>query len=225
LQQGQRIAMFSLATFQKEYEPDRTEVVINGRTYSLFLPKSLDPFIDPQDPLHNFPLWAKVWTASVVLADSLARMTVNPAKRFLEIGAGIGLAGVVAAACGHHITVTDYNTDALRFAEANAALNRCSTMTVAKLNWHQPRGEDRYDTIVGADIVYKKQDYMPLQRLFESRLKPTGEIMLVEQVRKTVFGFQQAMSNRYRVDIEKKTLRNDQEETRLVVFHMTPKPS
>ena len=217
--------MFSLTEFQNHYDPCQTEVVIKGRAYTLFLPKSIEPFIDSREPLKDFPLWAKVWNASVVLADTLARMPAEPSQQFLEIGSGIGLTGVVAAACGHCITVTDYNSDALQFARANAEINGCSTMSVMALDWLQPSLDRRFDYIIGADIVYKEKDILPMQRLFEKVLKPKGKILLVEQMRETVLKFHAAMSGAYRIVVERKTLRNDEETTRLVALHLTLKPT
>ena len=115
--------MFSIEDFYKEYETETTEVVINNKKFSLLLPRYLYPFINPIDLFHDFPLWAKIWKASWVLSGYLAGMPVDDDKRILEIGGGIGLVSIVAAAFGHQITMTEYNPDALNFARANAHRN------------------------------------------------------------------------------------------------------
>ena len=56
--------MFSLDHFHQTYDTVTTPVTINGRTAKLFTPASIDRFIDPNDLMHNFPLWAKIWEAS-----------------------------------------------------------------------------------------------------------------------------------------------------------------
>ena len=49
---------FSLPAFHKEYATDITEVIIKGRGFRLFTPKWIEPFIDPQDLMEDFPLWS-----------------------------------------------------------------------------------------------------------------------------------------------------------------------
>ena len=48
------------------------------------------------DALNTLPLWAKIWPASLVLAHMLRHLP-RPGRSFLEVGAGCGLAGLVAA--------------------------------------------------------------------------------------------------------------------------------
>jgi len=110
--------MFSLESFHQKYETDTTEVVVNGRKFQILLPKYLSSFINTYDIFYEFPLWAKIWQASWVLAGYLAEMPVETQKQFLEIGAGVGLVSIVATSFGHRITMTEYNPDAIQFANA-----------------------------------------------------------------------------------------------------------
>ncbi|MDZ7582489.1 MAG: hypothetical protein U5R30_18380 [Deltaproteobacteria bacterium] len=93
--------MFSIDQFNRHYDTERRDVVIDGRSYGFLVPRSIDRFIDSEDPLHDFPLWAKIWPASVVLARRLSRLPVVPGQRILKIGSGLGLVGIVAACSGH----------------------------------------------------------------------------------------------------------------------------
>ncbi|MDL2280100.1 methyltransferase, partial [Desulfovibrio sp. OttesenSCG-928-G11] len=49
--------------------------------------------------LDSLPLWAKIWPASVILAHLVSQMP-GEGRALLEIGAGCGLAGLMAAAAG-----------------------------------------------------------------------------------------------------------------------------
>lgn len=89
--------MFSLESFYKGYEAETNELAINGRKFQIMLPKDLNKFINPHDVMHEFPLWAKLWPASWVLAGYLAELPVAAEKDLLEIGGGVGLASIVAA--------------------------------------------------------------------------------------------------------------------------------
>ena len=96
--------------------------------------------MDPQDIFQNFPLWIKIWEASLVLAEYLAGMEAEEGKRLLEIGCGIGVVGIVASSFGHHLTMTEYNQDALNFARANALLNEASSLETRTLEWLENPG-------------------------------------------------------------------------------------
>ena len=63
--------MYSLEKFNQEYETDIINIGIADRTYRFQIPKTIERFIDQNDPLHEFPLWAKIWEASIVLAGKL----------------------------------------------------------------------------------------------------------------------------------------------------------
>jgi predicted nicotinamide N-methyase len=120
----------------------RAELVIRDRSFRFFVARTLDSFIDPQDNFHDFPLWITVWEASFVLAEYLAGLDVEPGKRFLEIGCGIGVVRIVAASFGHHVTMTEYNQDALNFARANALLNNASNLEIRELDRNRPEIEE-----------------------------------------------------------------------------------
>ncbi len=212
--------MSFLESFKKKYETDTKEVVIRGRKFSFLVPRSLDRFLDPQDIFHNFPLWSKLWEASIVLADYLAGITANPQKRILEIGCGLGLVGVVAASFGHQVTMTEQNPDALDFARANAEINAPETGSdpeIKALDWNNPRVEGAFDYIVGSEVLYSERDYGPLLDLFKTYLAPGGEIILAEGVRKTSIGFFREMSQILEIGAQKKVLRSREKEI-VVIF-------
>jgi hypothetical protein len=75
-----------LTSFKKRYQTDTTRITIKDRDFSFFVPESLDSFIDQEDLFHNFPLWTKIWESSLILADFLAGLEVEPEKNILEIG-------------------------------------------------------------------------------------------------------------------------------------------
>ncbi len=215
--------MFSLESFHRQYETDIADLVIRDRRFRFFVPKSLDKFVDQGDIFHDFPLWAKIWEASIVLSDHLAAMPVDPEKRFLEIGCGMGVVGIVAAAFGHRVTMTEYNPDALNFARANARANLSSEngdLDIAELDWSRPRLEGLFDTILGSEVIYKETDYQSILKLFKTYLRPSGEIVLAEGVRKTSIEFFKQVSGRFDISAQKKTLRSKGEAFPVILAKM-----
>lgn len=215
--------MFSLETFYSEYETDRQEISINGKPFQLLVPQSIDRFINMEDPLQHFPLWAKIWPAGTVLASFLDRLAHDPRRQMLEIGSGIGLVGVVAAAAGHNVTITDYNPHALNFARANAALNGYNTIAVEQLDWLTLQLPGTYDMIVGSEVIYKEEDTAQLLDLFKHYLKPDGTIILAGEMRKTLSPFFEQTESLYTLKIRKHRLRSDQEQIRILLIEMQPR--
>ena len=215
--------MFSLEDFHKEYETEQTEVNISGRTFRIYVPQTIDRFIDAEDVFNKFPLWAKLWEVSGVLASYLSALSVNPDKQFLELGAGLGMVGVAAASCGHNITVTEYNPHALKFVHANAQANNCKDLSIYQLDWHNPTPLGKFDYIVGSEIVYHERDFDTLEILFKNYLKSNGEIILAERLHKTSAAFFQRMQQTYQISAQKKIIRGDDQEIRMVLCRMTAK--
>jgi predicted nicotinamide N-methyase len=215
--------MFTLDNFKKKYEPDTRSLVVRGRKFQFFVPEKLEPFLHPDDPLKGFPLWAKPWEASWVLADYLAGTEVKSDMHFLEIGSGMGLVGIIAACFGHRFTVTEYDPHALQFAKANALLNDCINVEIQELDWHKPSLQGPFDCIVGSEVTYKEEDYAPLHRLLTLLLKPSGKVILCSEVRKTTMAFFSQMQPFFDIKVQKKTLRGDGDEIHVVLGHMTSK--
>lgn len=213
--------MFSVEAFQRQYQTDTTEVVVAEQKFHLLVPKCIEKFIDPVEPLHNFPLWSKIWRSSLVLADYLARQPVDPTKRFLEIGAGVGLVSIVAARRGHVFTLTEYDPHALDFARANARLNKCYELDIRSLDWRTPDLEDSFDCIVGSEVLYQQRIFPSLLKLFKKVLKPNGTVLLAGEIRKTDLAFYKVMQPHFHIRIEKKILRGDKDNTRINLFKMT----
>ncbi len=215
--------MFSLESFHDRYQTEVTEIVVAGRKYQILLPRGLDQFIKAEDVLDDFPLWVKLWKASWILADFLAQRKVDPDKQLLEIGGGLGLVSIVGFACGHRMTMTEYNPHALQFAKANAHLNNCAQLPVVSLDWQQPNLTGSFDTILASEVTYRSQDFAPLLNLFLSYLTPSGEIILASEMRKTSGEFYKFFQSEFDISILKKVLRSENEKTIVTLFRLHPK--
>ena len=212
--------MFSLDDFHKKYETDTNELVINGRKFDIMLPSDLSRFINPADIMEDFPIWAKIWPSSWVLAGYLAEIPVSEDKRFLEIGGGVGLVSIVAASCGHHITMTEFNPDALQFARANARINQCPGLNIRELDWNHPRLADRFDYIVGSEVSYKKEFLNPLVSLFKKCLAADGQVLLAGEMRKLSKDYFKALETVFDIRVLKKNLRSGNEELSIFILHL-----
>ena len=207
--------------FKQQYEADTETIGINGRTFKLFVPRHLEHFIDGDTSVRNFPLWAKIWRASWVLADHLARMPAREDQTLLEIGAGLGLVGIVAAGFGHRDTLTEYNPDALAFARANAALNRSPEIEVQPLDWHHPAMGRTFDYIVGSEVIYHPEDIVPLRKVFQQCLRSGGCIILAMEFRQTLTAFFDQMADAYKITITRKRLQGDDQAVPVLISQLS----
>lgn len=130
--------------------------------------------------LMDLPYWAKIWESSLLLAYFMGKQPVVLGRRILELGAGLGVTGIYAALCGHRVTLTDHNDDALRFARANALLNNAQNAEVVKVDWNDPTFSETYDIIMGSEIVYDKESYPALVHFLRRSLAPGGIIFLAK---------------------------------------------
>jgi len=158
-----------------------------------------------------------------VLAGYLAEMPVQADQKILEIGSGVGLVSIAAAAFGHNITMTESNPDALRFARANAFINGCPGLPILELDWNRPHLPDLFDYIVASEVTYKKEDLQPLVRLFKSCLKPHGEVIIAGEMRRVSKDFYQNLETEFNIKVLKKILRSATEQIAVFLFRMTRK--
>jgi predicted nicotinamide N-methyase len=151
-------------------EEDRLERLSGQRTAS--------------DQLH-LPYWAELWDSAVGMGLHLAATPgAIVGRRVLDLGCGQGLSGTVAAALGAAVLFADLEAPALLFAALNSApwTDRVRTR---RLNWQTDRLDERFDLILGADILYERQQWAYLEPFWRAHLFPGGTVLLGEPGRQT----------------------------------------
>jgi len=109
----------------------------------------------------------RVWDASRYLASFLLlNKTLIVNRRVLELGAGSGLCGLIAAKLGAHVTLTDSHAGVLALLEDSACRVGAK---VQLLDWELPI-PDRLETdiIIGSDLVYDPRLVEPLVNVLAS---------------------------------------------------------
>jgi predicted nicotinamide N-methyase len=127
------------------------------------------------------PLWAKIWPASLPLAMYMRGVVPGSGERVLEIGAGLGLAGLFAAKRGFSVVLSDIVPEALLFARINALRNGLGdTVVVQSVNFIQEDHPERYHRIIASEVLYRERVFDPLLSFLRSHLEPmaTAEILL-----------------------------------------------
>lgn len=127
------------------------------------------------------PLWAKIWPASLPLAMYMRSIVPGPGERVLEIGAGLGLAGLFAAKRGFSVVLSDIVPEALLFARINALRNGLGDkVLVQAVNFTKEGHSDRYHRIIASEVLYREQFFEPLLSFLRTHLESmaTAEIVL-----------------------------------------------
>ena len=215
--------MVNLASFYRKYHTESRDLTIHGRQFSFVIPKNIDPFIDFNNIIRGFPLWAKIWESSWILAEHVAKAPPSRFNKILEIGSGIGVVGVVAASFGHDVTMTEYDENALQFASANAEINHCPEVKICRLDWHRPDLEDRFDTIIGSEVMFHERDCNPLLDLFRIYLKPNGRVIISSAVRRSVLDILRRLHQFFDVQINKYSIRCEDTSMQAILCHMSAK--
>ncbi|HZQ17045.1 MAG TPA: methyltransferase domain-containing protein [Gaiellaceae bacterium] len=128
-------------------------------------PASPDALIDEEAFATDefLPYWAELWPAALALADALPEVA---GLRVCELGCGLGLPSLVAAARGADVTATDWAREAIVLLRANAERNGLVLRAEVR-DWRERWGE-RFDLVLAADVLYERRNVEPLlERLAE----------------------------------------------------------
>lgn len=130
------------------------------------------------------PYGIALWPAAIALAHDVASRADDFAgKRVLELGAGTGLPGIVAATLGGRVVQTDRQELALSVCRRNGERNNIQSIEYRLADWITWHDAARYDWILGSDILYGAAMHPYLRQIFESNLAPTGRLLIADPFR------------------------------------------
>lgn len=144
------------------------------------------------DEALHLPYWAELWDSAVALAWWLVQHVRHggwPGEsrsdgrsrtpRVLDLGCGMGLTGCAAAALGADVLFADLETAPLLLARINCLAYAWPVRT-RRLNWQTETLGERFDLILGADIVYERRQWDFLEPFFAAHLEADGVVLLGE---------------------------------------------
>ena len=132
---------------------------VAGVTLTLTRPVAPDELIDEDAfAVDEFlPYWAELWPAAMALAAALPEVR---GLRVVELGCGLGVPSLVAAARGADVTATDWADDAIRLLRENAARNMLDVRAETR-DWRDD-WEATFDLALAADVLYERRNVEPL---------------------------------------------------------------
>lgn len=177
---------------QERYCTGERIVIAGNRSFSLLTAGDTNELLERLDPEifaldERLPYWAELWTSAVALAEFCLATPAMHGARVLELGCGLGLAGIAAAAAGATVVMTDHEPDALDFARYNAGRNLPVGGRVAfrALDWRSPEPDEPFDWILGADVAYERRNFIPLLETVDLLLASSGTAVFTDPDRST----------------------------------------
>jgi predicted nicotinamide N-methyase len=125
----------------------------------LLRPEAPDALIDEAAFADDefLPYWAELWPAATALAAALPDVA---GLRVVELGCGLGLTSLVAAANGASVTAIDWAADAIALLRENAERNGLDVRGEVR-DWREPWPE-RFDVALAADVLYERRNVEPV---------------------------------------------------------------
>ncbi len=190
------------AALEEQFPLRDITVVIGDRKYRLTTASDIEQLIDriSEEEFRvdeRLPYWADLWHSAVALSEFLAEGRVLLDNlRVLEIGCGLALPGIVAAAAGARVTCSDFEEHARMAARLNILQNLpAQDVAVVDMDFRHPTGE-RWPLILAADVIYEKRFIEPLTDFLERTLSDDGTLLLAEPNRMIAIPFFDALTQR-----------------------------
>ena len=143
-------------------------VALREGEIALLRPRDSEALIDEDGFARDeaLPYWAELWPSGLELARRLSGRALHGA-RVVELGCGLGLPSLVAAACGARVLATDWSSAALELLERNAAANGLRLRTL-RVDW--AAAEELlelapFDLVLAADVCYERRNVALLLEL------------------------------------------------------------
>jgi len=177
--------------------------------------------------LDGDPSWAHVWPSAAALSAHVAsKPQLVSHKRVAEMGAGLGICGLVAGAVGaQSVLLLDREPRALHCAVASAELGQLSVQAVgeasgiqaALYDWDKPQDfAQTMDVILAAEVLYDPTSSVALARAMlrllrgkdNGLLRPGCSVLVTDPQRERVAGGREAFAAELRsagatVDVRK----------------------
>jgi predicted nicotinamide N-methyase len=180
--------------FSQRYELEQLRLQLEPYQFTITAIKNIDHLLDElieQGPEsigvkdERLPYWAELWPSSIALSQYIiGKAEIIAGVTAIELGCGVGLAGMAAARKGAEVLVSDYQPDALRLAELNWLMNLGKSPAMQLMDWRSATLPQKFELILASDVVYEKRFFNPLVEIFGSVLSPGGQILLSEPKRK-----------------------------------------
>ncbi|MBO0699038.1 MAG: 50S ribosomal protein L11 methyltransferase [Zavarzinella sp.] len=172
----------------------------------------------------RLPYGVVLWPAAIALAHEIAtRPAEFRGRSVLELGAGTGLPGIVAASLGARVVQTDRQEGAMAVGRLNAERNGVAAIKHELADWAAWDDSGRYDWVIGSDILYGEEFHPHLRHIFETNLADRGRVLVADPFRAPSLKLLEALEAAgWRVGFTKWTVGETGEPRPVGVFEVVP---
>ncbi len=130
----------------------------------------------------RMPYFGIVWPSAEALVTKLLAGPRLEGTHVLDLGCGLGACGFAAAQMGARVTFLDWEPRAVEIVQASAREERLPLQDLQFIvaDWRNPPALDRYELIIGADLLYEKRNAEAVAEFLGRYLKPGGEAWIVD---------------------------------------------
>lgn len=169
-----------------------------GRTWGILHTHAVLTYADEvhfaRELRDRLPYGVALWPSAIALAHEVAaRADELRGRRVLELGAGTGLPGIVAASFGAQVLQTDRQELALDVCRRNGARNGVAALELRQADWTAWEEAGHFDWIIGSDILYGEGMHPHLRQIFARNLAPGGRVLLADPFRAISLGLLEAL--------------------------------
>jgi len=168
-------------------------ITVGGLTVHVVRPLEPDRMLD--DPTvatlnrdeDYMPYWAYLWPGAFLRAGETA----------LEIGCGLGLAGLVGMARGLYVRFTDYDSAPLAYVRKSVEANGWNSrgFSTGLLDWRD-LPDSLYPVVLGADVLYESRLVPLVADVLARTLAPGGEAYIADPYRVAAEDFPRIVRDR-----------------------------
>jgi predicted nicotinamide N-methyase len=162
-------------------------IQLAGRRFAVTRPADPDAVLERFSGVGD-PYWSQLWPSSRLLAQAILQASWAQPPHAVELGCGVGLAGLALLAIGGQVTFTDYEPSAIALALHNAQANGFSAAQGMLLDWRTPPPM-QFDFVIAADVLYDRQLHQPLLSTLKTLLPQAGVCWIGEPGRSTAEEF------------------------------------
>lgn len=174
-----------------------------GRDLALLRPRDAEALLSDEafERDEFLPYWAELWPSATALARAVGARALRGA-RTLELGCGLGLVGLAAAAAGGRVTATDWAQDSITLLERNAARNQLKLEALC-VDWSEPDAivaRAPWELVLASDVLYEARNGIALLPLLPRLVDTRGEIWLADPGRREAGPFLDRVEERFEVE-------------------------
>ena len=189
-------ALFNLIDGRPHYRGlpvQQHTTTIDNRVYIIDALRDAADLLDQPDYAKRFveddvaPYGMELWPAARMLSEYVVAEGSGGDQTAIELGCGLGLVSIVAAAHGWHVVATDHEQSSLAFARHNADQNNAQVARFEVVDWHQPdaavtavQTPPGFDRVLAADVLYQASDHGPVARCIDRLLAPEGVALIAD---------------------------------------------